>query len=121
MTRRSLLSLAAAAVPSFAGSPARDLAREPRLKAGARRSEQKGWIVVHLEGSPSEVGYQHGTLLANEIVDAHRAIALGLTHDAKHYAFYRGAAEKLFWPKVDEEYQQELRGMAEGLAARAVK
>src|SRR5687768_6578354 len=28
-----------------------------------------GWIVVHIEGTPYERGYQHGRLLAAEIVD----------------------------------------------------
>jgi hypothetical protein len=39
-------------------------AREPqadaRLKKSFRRAAQNGWTYVHLEGSPSEVGYQHG-------------------------------------------------------------
>ena len=83
MTRRDLLLLASgvpAAALAGAGA-ARDAAREPRLKSAFRKSEQKGWIVVHLEGSPSEIGFQHGALLANEILDTHRAISLGLTHD----------------------------------------
>ena len=58
MTRRDLLSLAAAGIPTFAGA-ARDAAREPRLRGGFRKSElQKGWIVIHLEGSPAEIGFQ---------------------------------------------------------------
>ena len=33
------------------------------------RFPQDGWIVVHIEGTPYERGYQHGRLLAREIVD----------------------------------------------------
>lgn len=32
------------------------------MMAKASRSEKNGWIVVHLEGSPYEIGYQHGYL-----------------------------------------------------------
>ena len=32
--------------------------------AKAYRFERGGWIYVHLEGSPHDIGYQHGFLLA---------------------------------------------------------
>ena len=32
---------------------------DPRLQK-AYRFQQGGWTYVHLEGSPSEIGYQHG-------------------------------------------------------------
>ena len=124
MTRRDLLLLTAGVPAAFAArgaAAAGDTAREPRLRGGFRKPDQKGWIVVHLEGGPREIGFQHGSLLASEILDCHRAIALGLTHDSKPHSFYRDAVEKLFWPHVDAEYQQELRGMAEGLASRGIK
>jgi hypothetical protein len=33
----------------------------------ARRENKNGWIYIHLEGSPFDIGYQHGYLLANDI------------------------------------------------------
>jgi hypothetical protein len=39
------------------------------ILAKAYRFERGGWIYVHLEGSPHDIGYQHGFLLANEIAD----------------------------------------------------
>src|SRR6185369_14185033 len=33
----------------------------------AHRSDKNGWAFLHLEGKPSELGFQHGYLLANEI------------------------------------------------------
>ena len=33
----------------------------------AARENKNGWIYVHLEGSPADIGYQHGYLLSNEI------------------------------------------------------
>ena len=40
------------------------------------RFERGGWIYVHLEGSPGNIGYQHGYLLAPEIEDAVQAVRL---------------------------------------------
>jgi hypothetical protein len=78
-----------------------------------------GWIFVHLEGTPAEIGFQHGYLLADEIQDAHKVIVVGLTHDShKPYSFFRTAAEKVLWPKVEPQYREELNGIVEGLKAR---
>ena len=41
---------------------------------GSYRFERAGWIYVHLEGSPEQIGYQHGSLLAHEIADFLRVI-----------------------------------------------
>ena len=43
----------------------RTVAEDDRLK-GSYRFERNGWIYVHLEGSPGQIGYQHGSLLARE-------------------------------------------------------
>jgi hypothetical protein len=39
------------------------------------RGERSGWIPVHLEGSPAEIGFQHGYLLAPEIEDNFKVIS----------------------------------------------
>jgi hypothetical protein len=59
---------------------ARDPQPDPRLKKSFRRAQQNGWTYVHLEGSPSEVGFQHGYLLAREMEDLLKVITLQLTH-----------------------------------------
>jgi len=93
-------------------------ANDPRLKA-ASRTEKGGWIYVHLEGGPGELGYQHGYLLGPEIVDAFAAISAGMTHSTQRdWVFFRKAAHEMLWPKIDAEYQQELQGMVAGLHAR---
>src|SRR3984893_17039991 len=102
-------------------APAREPQTDPRLKKSFRRPDQNGWIFVHLEGSPSEIGFQHGYLLAPEIEDAQKVVALGLTHDSKKdYAFFRTAAEKVLWPHIEAQYREELKGMVEGLKAKNV-
>ncbi len=70
---------------------------DPRL-AKASREDKNGWIYVHLEGSPRQIGFQHGYLLANEIEDLIHAFQLSLPHlSGKDWAFYRNAARTMFW------------------------
>ena len=119
MLRRSALFFLLAA--SLFAAPARVTQSDSRLTKAFRRPDLNGWIFVHLEGTPSEIGFQHGYLLAPEIEDAHKVIALGLTHDShKPYGFFRTAAEKVLWPRVEPQYREELKGIAEGLKARGV-
>ena len=94
-------------------------ANDSRLAGAFRNPPKSGWIFVHLAGSPASIGYQHGYLLAQEIGNAKRAIALSVTHDVKHdWGELRAVAEKTFWPSVPAEYRQELQGMVEGVRAR---
>jgi len=95
---------------------------DPRLSGSWRGEEINGWIPVRLQGSPAQIGFQHGYLLAPEIADAMKVIQLSLPHETKRdWAFLRAAAETTFWPRVEEEYQEELRGISEGLSARGVR
>ena len=48
-----------AAMGSLAEAPKDDA----RLKHGFRRPQQNGWTFVHLEGTPFDMGFQHGYLL----------------------------------------------------------
>jgi hypothetical protein len=119
MFRPSALLLLLAAVLSAA--PARVSPSDARLAKAFRRPDSNGWIFVHLEGTPAEIGFQHGYLLAPEIEDVQKVVALGLTHDShKSYGFFRTAAEKVLWPHVEQQYREELKGIAEGLKARGV-
>ncbi len=95
---------------------------DPRLKKASRASERGGWIQVHLEGTPSQIGFQHGYLLSAEIQDNLKAISTEMTHDEKKdWEFFRKAAQDVLWPHVEQQYREELTGIAEGLAARNVK
>jgi Phospholipase B len=101
-----------------AGAPAKPV--DARLK-GAYRFERAGWIYVHLQGTPEEIGYQHGYLLAPEIKDAFEVVKLEDTHSSQRgWDFFRKAAREMLWPKISAEYQQELKGIVEGLKARGV-
>ena len=100
----------------------RDPQADPRLKKASRASERNGWIMVHLEGSPGEIGFQHGYLLAPEIEDTFKDISTESTHDEKRdWAFFRATARDVFWPHIEPEYRDEMTGIVEGLNARNVK
>jgi len=91
------------------------------ILAKAYRFERGGWIYVHLEGAPHDIGYQHGFLLATEIADGFAAASLEMTHYSnRDWDFFRRAAREMLWPKIDPEYQAELQGIVEGLRARRV-
>ena len=84
--------------------------------AKASRENKNGWIYVHLEGSPSDIGYQHGYLLANDIDTSIQAVSYYLAHDTKRdWSFYRQAAKNFLWDKLDREYKDEINGIVAGL------
>ena len=88
----------------------------------ATREDKNGWIYVHLSGSPSDIGYQHGYLVAKEIDTLINVLKYYLpSSSGKDWAFYRGAAKRFLWKKVDKEYQDEMKGIAEGLQARGMQ
>src|SRR5260221_9672635 len=91
---------------------------DPRL-AKATREDKAGWIYVHLEGSPKDIGFQHGSLLATEIDDLIKTMQYFLPHNSgKDWTFYREAVKKMFWNKIDPEYQEEITGITEGLKTK---
>src|ERR1700734_1384641 len=128
-----VLGIALLAAPSFVGSGAGSANAgelEARVQRGssdailakAYRFERGGWIYVHLEGSPHDIGYQHGYLLAPEISDAFAAVSLEMTHTSKRdWDFFRRAARQMLWPKIDPEYQSELQGIVDGMQAQKYK
>src|SRR5882757_9886893 len=73
---------------------------DPRL-AKASREDKAGWIAIHLEGSPSTIGFQHGYLLAPEIDNLLQTLKYYLGHSTgKDWDFYRAAVKKMFWAKI---------------------
>ncbi len=93
---------------------------DPRLQK-AYRFQEGGWTYLHLEGSPADIGFQHGYLLGPEIADAFAAIKLFDTHQTQRdWEFFRTTARQMLWPHIDAEYQQELQGIADGLKAHGV-
>jgi len=88
--------------------------------AKASRENRNGWVYVHLEGSPSDIGYQHGYLLAEEIDTTLRMFRYFIPNDTTHkdWALYRQSARNFLWDKLDREYKDEINGIVAGLHAR---
>src|SRR5213595_905661 len=90
--------------------------KESTPLAKASRENKNGWIYLHLEGSPSDIGYQHGYLLATDIDTSIQSVAYLLQHDThRDWQFYRNAAKNFLWDKLDREYKDEINGIVEGL------
>ncbi len=119
----AVVVLAAVAIAlSFSSSVSRATAKEGALKGGYRRPAKNGWTFVHLEGTPHQIGFQNGYLLAPEIDDFLKVTILEQTHDnKKDWAFFRDAAQNMMWPHIEAEYREELQGIADGATAHGVK
>ena len=92
--------------------------KDDRL-AKASRENKNGWIYVHLEGSPSNIGYQHGYLLADEIDTTLQMFQYFLPHNTKRdWKFYRQCAQSFMWNKLEPEYKEEINGIVAGLHAK---
>ena len=100
----------------------------------------QGWIYLHAEGEPYERGYQHGYLLANEIIDMlnrwshtiHRnkfvnRISKRLSEyryqkiSEGWWDFCRIQCNRIYWNKFPDEYKQEIEGIADGVNAKGGK
>ena len=96
-----------------------------------------GWIYLHIESKPYERGFQHGYLLADEIVDmmerwskvVHNMRVIGLitgSPDSQKYEkssekwwdFCKTRITKIYWKDYPQEYREEIKGIADGITAR---
>jgi hypothetical protein len=89
----------------------------------AYRYPQAGWIVLHVEGRPYERGYQHGRLLADEIIAYVRCFAAMQSHKAptEGWKQARTLTDALFLRRFDREYLEEMRGIADGASAAGAR
>lgn len=113
-----LLSLAPAAAPDPAAIPPlhKPAARDVSRYGPAYRYPQAGWVVLHVEGEPYPRGYQQGRLLAKEIAAYIRMLATerSVKAPADGWKSARQLASALFLRKIDREYLEEMKGIAEG-------
>jgi len=100
----------------------------------------QGWIYLYIEGNGYDRGFQHGYLLAAEIVD-HILRWSNVIHNSprlekKHYDFEsdkygqisglwwdfcRKNIERIYWDRTPSEYQDEMKGIADGVKERGGK
>jgi hypothetical protein len=82
----------------------------------AYRFDVNGWIYLHIEGKPFEMGFQRGYLTSNEIYDFFQTVAHTQKFEtAKEIDFFVQAASKVFKDKVPPEYMEEIKGMVSGM------
>jgi len=111
---------------ALAGFPAGQLA-DPEMRIiattpdGAFVAEKANFTVIHLEGDPSTIGRNHGTLLAEKMQRGMDAYA----HCSElWYGLSWSQCRNLalpYWPTVPSEYQLEIQGIAAGAASAGVK
>jgi hypothetical protein len=72
----------------------------------AYRYPRAGWIVLHVEGAPYDRGYQHGRLLAPEIADYVKTLAVkrSVKAPADAWGAARTQANVLFLRRYDKEF-----------------
>jgi len=96
------------------------VSRETRWGKGYR-FDRDGWVYVHIEGEPHERGYQHGYLVAPELHEILRSLRyLTYWNTGKEWEFFVEAAVKLFVDKMDQEFLDEMKGIADGAEAAGV-
>lgn len=85
------------------------------------RYEKNGWVFIHAEGKPYEIGLQQGYLLADRFKEAIRVYTyMSMQLTGMDYSFFVDQAVKLHKKKIPEEYIKELQGMADGLTKAGV-
>jgi hypothetical protein len=85
------------------------------------RFDKNGWIYVHIEGEPYERGFQHGYLVASELDEILESLKyLTYWNTGKKWDFFVDAGEALFLPRIDEEFLEEMKGIAKGAQSAGV-
>jgi len=80
--------------------------------------EQDGWIYLKIMGEPYKRGYQHGYYLARQIADAIRVNKFLAQWDTgNEWDFFIENANKLFPQHIDDEFIDEMQGIADGASA----
>jgi hypothetical protein len=89
----------------------------------AYRYPTGGWIYLHIEGQPYERGYQHGHLMAKEIVQYMERCAADLDSKGKKQSWNlaRTTANALFLRGFDREILEEMKGIADGASDAGAK
>ena len=108
---------AASAAPSTTAAPGASPARAALL-AGSHKVRQDGWLLVHLQGTPYQIGYQRGYLTGRLAALWVRSYLGPKGGDRTHM---RHIAEDYIWPEVPLEYRREMRGNVAGMRARGYK
>ena len=80
------------------------------------RYTQKGWTVLHIEGTPYERGIQHGRLMAPEISEYIRCLSLSSDYKSPvaAWTYIRQLTGVLMLKHYPEDLREEMQGIADG-------
>jgi hypothetical protein len=110
----SVFSFAVESAEAGAQSPLNEQQKGWLAKAG--RHEKAGWIYLHVEGEPREIGFQHGYLLAPEIAECIRATSADWHHlSSMDWAWLIKHTNGFIKRGIDAELRAEMEGIAEGM------
>lgn len=113
---RRFIAILLLALPAAALTP-----EQQQWIAKASRTPRDGWVVLRVEGSPRERGFQHGYLMAKEIADGLRMRRKEWEYvDGMEWSWLTTNVKTLVIPKVDAELLAEIDGIAEGMKAAGV-
>ncbi len=103
--------------------PAAKLTAEQRQWISrASRYEREGWISLRIEGTPREMGFQHGYLMAKEIdASLHATRKTWEYTSGMDWAWLVQHGNDMFLSRIDTSLLTELDGIVEGLSAAGVK
>lgn len=103
------------------------LAAAPAARAEVLGREGDGWLerredgalVLHLAGTPYEMGLQHGRLLMDTVRKNLQRIfdnkdELGKSEEYQAYLMMQGFMHEMLRPHIPERFKEELRGLADG-------
>ena len=98
------------------GAQAEVVAREGK---GYLEKRDDGKLVLHLKGSPYEMGVQQGKLLKEQVRENMLKIAkndgeMGKKDEYRAYLFMRPAMHDMLRPHIPQRFIQEMQGLAEG-------
>lgn len=93
--------------------------KQQQLLHGSRHvADVEGWHLLHIKGAPYQRGFQHGFHLGEALDHCLRSNRFWATWlSAQPFAFFAEKARELYLPLIDDEYQEEMRGIADGAAA----
>ena len=78
-------------------------------------------MYLYVQGPGFQRGFQNGYLLADAIDETIEIIAYYLEKTTdRPWTFFRKTAGDLFWPKLEEEYRDEISGIVAGLKKAGV-
>ena len=90
--------------------------------SAADRHERAGWIYLHVEGGPSERGFQHGYLLAREIAECLRVCRADWKHQSSmEWSWLIDRTKGFIELGIDPENRAELQGIADGMTAAGIQ